>query len=44
MAIRNVESTLPDEKYVRALEADNAELWRIVNKLVIDVSNLNRGL
>ena len=43
MAIRNVESTLPDDQYIRALEAELAELRSTVEALRGDVSNLNRG-
>lgn len=43
MAIRNRTSTLPDPEYIAALEADREELWRIIDAMRLDISNLNRG-
>ncbi len=43
MPIRNVVSTLPDQQYVAALEAELAELRKMVEANQQNVSNLNRG-
>ena len=42
MAIRHVVSTLPDQKYVAALEAELRELRQMIEKLQGDVRSSGR--